>query len=395
MAVRIWSAYPGAGQKVTALALILLICILAAPSARSQGVAQGTRIDLTSKLNLNSGTSGQFAQLFVPDFYWPTVDDRFTLVFHLHSASWAAEDQVYRSNTNAILVNIHLGALSSPYQNYFSNAANFQRILDTTLAVLRSNNIIAQPAIGRLIITSFSAGYAGVREIFKTYYNRIDALTLADGLHSNSDSTTMRVQMQDFLRFARDASSQRKVFLLTHSSIPTSGYASTTATANYLIQNTGITRVPYQAVDEIGTQYSRADTGHFHLKGYLGETASDHLRHLHNMHLMLTRAVRLLDSLVIQVEDRQPQPDGYRLEQNFPNPFNPETTIQFSTGTSALVALHVRDLLGREVAELASGHVPAGTYFVRWRPAGLAAGSYFYQLRINDRTLTRKLILLK
>ncbi len=390
--MRIWTTHPGTGQKVAVIALVFLLCTLAAPAARSQGVAQGTRIDLTAKLNLNTG---QFAQLFVPDFYWPTVDDRFTLVFHLHSASWAAEDQVYRSNTNAILVNIHLGALSSPYQNYFTNHANFQRILDTTIAVLRSNNIIAQPVINKLIVTSFSAGYAGVREIFKSYYNRIDALTLADGLHSNSDSSTMRTQMQDFLRFARDAAARRKVFLLTHSSIPTSGYASTTATANYLIQNTGITRIPHSAVDEIGTQYSRADTGHFRLKGYLGETASDHLRHLHNMHLMLARAVRLLDSTTASVDDVQTKPEGFHLYQNYPNPFNPETTIQFSTGTNAVVSLRIFDLLGREVATLHNGFMPAGTHSVHWRPEGLASGSYLYRLQAGGHTITRRFVFLK
>ncbi|MBI5472399.1 MAG: hypothetical protein HY961_08655, partial [Ignavibacteriae bacterium] len=216
----------------------LIAWLLFAPALSfSQGVGVGTRIDLTAKLNLNNGATGQFAQVFIPDYFWPAVDDSFTLVFHLHSASWAAENEVYRSNTNAILFNIHLGALSSPYQSYFTAQTNFQKILDSVAAVLRSNNIIAQPKIRRLILTSFSAGYAGVREILKTYYGRINALTLADGLHCNSDSATMRVQMQDFVRYARDAKEKHKVFLLTHSSITTSGYESTTATANSRVVN--------------------------------------------------------------------------------------------------------------------------------------------------------------
>lgn len=372
--------------------LIVLAVILTPATAGAQGIAQGTRIDLTPKLNLSAG---QFAQLFVPDYYSPAPDGRFTLVFHLHSASWAAEDQLYRSATNAILVNIHLGSLSSPYQSYFANPAAFQRILDTTLAVLRSNNIVTQPVIGTLILTSFSAGYAGVREILKSYYNRVAALTLADGLHSNADSSTMHVQMQDFLRFARDAAARRKVFLLTHSSIPTSGYASTTATGDYLIHHMGIVRRTYTSVDEIGTQYSRADTGHFHLKGYLGETASDHLRHLYAMHLMLASAMRLLDSVATSVERIEPNPEGIRLEQNYPNPFNPETTIHFSMKIGTEASLRVFDLLGREVETLHTGFVPAGMHAVHWRPSGLASGSYYYRLSTGTRTFTRKLQLLK
>lgn len=211
------------------------------------------------------------------------------LVFHLHSASWAAEDEVYRSNTNAILFNIHLGAFSSPYQNYFVDQSKCLTIIDSVNSVLQSNQVIQNPQINKLIMTSFSAGYAGVREIFKvnSFYNQIDVLNLADGLHASDYIPSIVTQMQDFVRFAEDASNNQKIFLLTISSITTSGYQSTTQTVNYLINELGISRVSYSANDEIGAQYSRADTGYFHLKGYLGNTASDHLNHLYAMHLML------------------------------------------------------------------------------------------------------------
>ena len=368
---------------------------LIAPAVFGQGIGVGTRIDLTTKLNLNNGTTGQFAQVFVPDYYWPSVDDSFTLVVHLHSASWAAENELYRSQTNAILFNIHLGALSSPYQTYFSTQTNFQKILDSVVSVLRSNNIILQPRIRRIILTSFSAGYAGVREILKTYYGRIDALTLADGLHCNSDSATMRIQMQDFLRYARDAKEKHKVFLLTHSSITTSGYESTTSTANYLLANMGLARQSYNASDEIGTQYSRADAGLFHLRGYLGDTASDHLKHLYAMHMMLGQANALLDSVVTSVDETEGEPEGFFLRQNFPNPFNPSTHISYSVGGSSFVSLKVYDVLGREVATLIGESVPAGNYVREWNASALSSGVYFYRLTTNNKSATRRLQLLK
>ncbi len=378
-------------------ATVIAILSFSAPTLLAQGVGVGTRIDLTTKLNLNNGTTGQFAQLFVPDYFVAPADGNFTLVFHLHSASWAAEDEVYRSHVNTILFNIHLGGLSSPYQSWFSNAANFQKILDTVVSVLRANNIIANPQIRRLIVTSFSAGYAGVREIFKspTYYNRINALTLADGLHSNSDSATMRIQMQDFLRFAREARDRRKVFLLTHSSIQTTGYENTTSTANYLIANIGSTRQPFSAVDEIGTQYSRCDTGHFHLKGYFGDTANDHLKHLYGMYLMLGRAVGLLDSVVTNVDEEKKEPEGFRLEQNYPNPFNPTTHFGFRIADYGFVLFKIYDTTGREVATLVDEQLPAGNYHREWTASGLASGVYFYRLQTNTFSSTRKLQLLK
>ena len=255
----------------------------------AQGVGQGIRIDLTSKLELNNEKTGQFAQLLIPNDYQAPTDGKFDLVFHLQSASWAAENQVFKANVNAILFNIHLGGFSSPYQNYFLDQSNFQKILDIITASLKSDGIIAKPQIKHLIITSFSAGYAGVREILKKndYYSVINAIALADGLHCDSDPATKTIQMQDFLRFAKDARDKLKIMLLTHSSILTSGYDNTTQTANYLINGIGSLRVAHSKLDEIGAQYSRCDTGYFQLKGYYGDTANDHLKHLYAMNIML------------------------------------------------------------------------------------------------------------
>jgi hypothetical protein len=287
----------------------------------AQGTGQGTRIDLTSKLNL---TTGQFAQLFIPDYFTKPADDSILFVFHFHGASWAAEDQVYKSKVNAILFNIHLGSLSIPYQNYFTTQTNFQKILDTSLSVIKENGIIVNPKIQHLILTSFSAGYAGVREILKspTYYSKINVLNLADGLHSNSDPDTMAVQMQDFLQFAKDARDKKKIMLLTHSSILTSGYKSTTQTADYLIKGIGSSRFSYSMFDEIGHQTSKCDTGNFRLKGYAGQTADDHMKHLYAMNKMLEQAVNILTSTSNNAKGDNNPEKSFRLYQNFPNTFS-------------------------------------------------------------------------
>ena len=281
--------------KINQILLVVSITIL---SISAQGNEVGMRFDLSSSLQLNQGVSGQFAQLFIPDYYTPPIDGKFTLVFHLHGASWAAEDQVYGAGVNAILFNIQLGALSSPYQNYFSAQGRYSAILDTIISTLQKQNIINVPRTERIIVTAFSAGYAGIREILKTpsYYTGISAINLADGLHCNSDPAVRAIQMRDFLRFASDARAAKKIMLITHSSIPTTGYPNTTQTADYLIDRLGATRLPDTTVDEIGTRYSLCDTGRFNLKGYLGQTAGDHLAHLYGMHLLLSEANALLES---------------------------------------------------------------------------------------------------
>lgn len=316
---------------------LILLFILSTSFSYSQGVGVGQRIDLTGKLNLGSG---QFAQLFVPDYFIPPVDGKFLLIFHLHSASWAAENQVYKSHSNAVLFNIHLGSLSSPYQNYFSDQNKFSSILDTVLSVLNNNSIIQSPQIKYLIITSFSAGYAGVREILKAqlYYDMINTINLADGLHCSSDPETAAIQMQDFLKFAINARSEEKIMLLTHSDITTSGYQSTTQTANYLINGTGTQVTNVSLVDEIGTMFAKCDTGYFQIRRYNGQTAEDHLKHLYAMHLMLRTAINILDPSLSNVDKNESMLNNFYLYRNFPNSENPITKISWQLPAGSLPA---------------------------------------------------------
>ncbi len=88
------------------------------------------------------------------------------------------------------------------------------------------------------------------------------------------------------------------------------------------------------------------------------------------------------------------------LAQNFPNPFTPETRIVYSVGRDAHVELAVYDIAGRLVTVLASGEVAAGNHKVSWdgkdsegRPA--APGIYFYRLETPERTISRKMALMR
>jgi len=96
----------------------------------------------------------------------------------------------------------------------------------------------------------------------------------------------------------------------------------------------------------------------------------------------------------------------YRLFDNYPNPFNPTTTIGFrvagtgmGSGVSGLgsrwVKLTVYDLLGREVAELVNEMMAPGDYSVRWNAAGFASGVYFYRLTAGSYVESRKMILVR
>ena len=88
-------------------------------------------------------------------------------------------------------------------------------------------------------------------------------------------------------------------------------------------------------------------------------------------------------------------PTDYNLEQNYPNPFNPVTSINFAIPKAGLVDLRVYDVLGREVAVLMSGYIPAGNHTAQFDAAAFASGVYFYTLTAGDYSATKKMLLIK
>ena len=88
-------------------------------------------------------------------------------------------------------------------------------------------------------------------------------------------------------------------------------------------------------------------------------------------------------------------PVSLSLEQNYPNPFNPKTAIVFTLAAPGRIELGVYDTRGRRVALLARGRYAAGRYSYTFDGGYLASGTYIYYLKTAERTLTRKMLLLK
>ncbi len=89
------------------------------------------------------------------------------------------------------------------------------------------------------------------------------------------------------------------------------------------------------------------------------------------------------------------RPSTFNLSQNFPNPFNPNTTITFTLPQSCQVTLKVYSVTGAEVATLIEGDFPAGMHSADWNAGENATGVYFYKLQTSGFTETRKMLLLR
>ena len=145
------------------------------------------------------------------------------------------------------------------------------------------------------------------------------------------------------------------------------------------LNNYGITYDNYLVLDHQGIlRYSSADNGVLGQRYRVNEI-TDIIEQL------LTRTG--LNSGEIPVE--------FNLSQNFPNPFNAATNIEYTLLTGGHVSLIVYDLLGRQVETLVDKMQSPTEYKIEWNPPNLSSGIYFYILTFENITITRKMVFLK
>ncbi len=88
-------------------------------------------------------------------------------------------------------------------------------------------------------------------------------------------------------------------------------------------------------------------------------------------------------------------PSNFSLSQNYPNPFNPTTNIKFAVSKAGFVSLKIYDISGREVSSLVNENLTVGSYSYTFDASKLSSGIYFYTMRSNNFTDTKKMMLIK
>ncbi|MFC1502662.1 NosD domain-containing protein, partial [bacterium] len=144
---------------------------------------------------------------------------------------------------------------------------------------------------------------------------------------------------------------------------------------------------------------------------YLGSTTADgsgnwtYTGELHGPNMTATatddsgNTSEFSSSIFVSVEDQNPLanqiPGDFYLSQNFPNPFNPETTIQFGVVRACRVRLILYNMLGQEVQTLVDKQMAPGQYDVILDAGRMESGMYFYRIKMGDFTDVKKMVLLK
>jgi hypothetical protein len=103
-----------------------------------------------------------------------------------------------------------------------------------------------------------------------------------------------------------------------------------------------------------------------------------------------------VDIIATDIEDESIiVPKTFSLDQNFPNPFNPSTIINYELPVRNDVELTIYNLIGEKVTTLVSKNQSAGKYSVEWDASGVASGVYYYKISAGEFQAVRKMVLLR
>jgi len=230
---------------------------------------------------------------------------KFDLLLHFHGAGFVIQYAATKHREALVAATINLGAGSSVYGNAFEDSAKFQTLLAAISDSLGQK--LARPlTMRKIMLSGFSAGYGAIRKIIRTpqNFNRVDAILLLDGIHASYvperlvlaeggqiDSTGVAA----FIRFAAAArKNSSKKFLITHSEIFHGTFVSTTEATDFILQKPGMKRQPVLKWGPLGMQQlSATRQQHFAVLGFAGNTAPDHVDHLHALDYFLKKLEQL------------------------------------------------------------------------------------------------------
>lgn len=268
------------------LALSVAVCLVqdnfkvAPPPMPKREIAQpaapppGRQIDLYG--------DGKYT-LFIPAAWKPT--EKLDLTIHFHGAAWFAIDEHLRRGLSEPLISVNVGEGSTVYRQAFQDPDAWPKLLSHVMAETGGKGI------GRVDVTSFSAGYGAVRELLKQPdpSKLIRRIVLADSMYasftSSTDKTPLKEHIDPYVEFAKAAMRGEKAFVVTCSQVPTETYANSAACAQALVRGLNASLVPYWAPGKRKSGYpdyqirSTFEKGQFFVWNYEGVDAQAHMTH--------------------------------------------------------------------------------------------------------------------
>lgn len=224
-------------------------------------------------------------QMIMPHKGGITKSGGFDLIVHFHGHE-AIRKEFVKSAKGQVLVGIDLGIGSGVYASSFAVPGTFERLIASVEAAVAKKTGNKKAHVRKLALSSWSAGYGAVEQILRQPAGKkVDALVLLDSLHAgyaDEQARSLKVApIQPFIDFARRAAAGKTFMFMSHSSITPPGYASTTETADFIIQELKGKPKRSKRKDVLGLDMiERYDRGNFHVRGYTGDDKPDHCAHI-------------------------------------------------------------------------------------------------------------------
>lgn len=225
------------------------------------------------------------AHLLAPEKLVLSPENSFDVVFHFHGREPLRKEWV-QAMDQVVLVAIDVGIDSSSYSEAFSDPRTFRQVVLAVEQAVARRAGRSRATVREVGLTAWSAGYGAIEKLLDQPYAQevVDSVVLLDGLHAGyTESSLDHARLGPFARFAVQASRGEKLMFVSHSSIPTPGFASTTETSQYLIWKVGgqPKAVQPNGSDPWGLErLSMFSQGSFHVRGFRGSGAADHCAHL-------------------------------------------------------------------------------------------------------------------
>lgn len=222
------------------------------------------------------------------------------LVVYFHGAPFVPHYAVSRLGGNRVVAVVSLAPGSAVYERTFTEPAVYDSLL-TGIRREASAALGGTTAFRTVTLVGFSAGHAAIRAILRdsAHFAGVDAVLLLDGLHTSyvppgtvleKGGTLDASGLEPFVRYARAAVRGEKRFLVTHSEIFPGTFASTTETTDFLVAALGLRRTPVLRWGPRGMQQlSEVREGRLTILGFAGNSAPDHIDHVHGMPELLGR----------------------------------------------------------------------------------------------------------
>jgi len=227
--------------------------------------------------------SGSFT---LPERGVPAADGSFDLILHFHGHELARKEFV---------------RASLPFVLFGSSAGNYRNRLGGTQALAQLVSLVEKLVSDRadqsaharhVVLAAWSGGYEAVAVLLEQSSLKPDAVILLDGLHFSRERTVAHRQLAPFLDYARAAAAGKGFLFISHSSIDTDGFASSTESAHQLIAALGGRPLRVHREDPLGLQLVEMfSMGGVHVRGYAGGKKPDHCAHL-ALYPMALRAVQ-------------------------------------------------------------------------------------------------------